>query len=231
MGPSCWRRSRWPGEPVSNRCQDTVGGHRAGWQHLQETGADLWRLFQRGTSRFLRDGFLIRSGDDGQAVPLLCRHQGAVLSSHRCAADMRPSCPPRRSVGRSGRRCRTGFGPAWRMRCWCQNSAKQCLHATENLRSDTVNVLISFALVLSHPTGSSVLGDCRPGSREDRKLAKHSEYFVEPRGNGDWVVRLPHAERASAVRSSQREAIARAKQLAIEGVVHVKQLNGKFRKA
>jgi hypothetical protein len=61
-------------------------------------------------------------------------------------------------------------------------------------------------------------------------VAKHSEYFVERRDNGDWVVKLPHAERASAVVSTQQEAIRRAKELAPEGVIHLKQRNGKFRK-
>ncbi|HEX4159225.1 MAG TPA: DUF2188 domain-containing protein [Rhizomicrobium sp.] len=60
-------------------------------------------------------------------------------------------------------------------------------------------------------------------------MAKHNEYFVEPRGE-EWVVKLPHAERASAVVDTQQEAIAKAKQFSPEGVVHVKQLNGKFRK-
>ena len=63
-------------------------------------------------------------------------------------------------------------------------------------------------------------------------MAKHSEYFVEKREqDGKWVVALPHAERVSAVRDTQRAAIDRAKELAPEGVIHVKQANGKFRKA
>jgi predicted RNase H-like HicB family nuclease len=61
-------------------------------------------------------------------------------------------------------------------------------------------------------------------------LAKHSEYFVEKREDGKWVVALPHAERVSAVRETQSAAVARAKELAPEGVIHVKQANGKFRK-
>jgi predicted RNase H-like HicB family nuclease len=62
-------------------------------------------------------------------------------------------------------------------------------------------------------------------------VAKHSEYFVEKRdGDGNWVVKLPHAERVSAIRDTQREAIDRARELAPEGVIHVKQANGKFRK-
>ena len=68
-------------------------------------------------------------------------------------------------------------------------------------------------------------------AREDRKLAKHGEYFVEKREHGGkWVVALPHAERVSAVKDTQRDAVARAKELAPEGVIHIKQANGKFRK-
>jgi hypothetical protein len=63
-------------------------------------------------------------------------------------------------------------------------------------------------------------------------MAKHSEYFVEKRAeDGKWVVALPHAERVSAVKDTQRDAIARAKELAPEGVIHVKQADGKFRRA
>jgi hypothetical protein len=61
-------------------------------------------------------------------------------------------------------------------------------------------------------------------------MGKHNEYFVEPREDGSWVVKLPHAERASAVETTQQKAIERAKGFAPEGVVHVKQLDGKFRK-
>lgn len=66
-------------------------------------------------------------------------------------------------------------------------------------------------------------------SRSHYILAKHGEYFVEPRADGNWQVRLPHARRASAVEATQDKAIGQAKKYAPEGVVHVKQLNGKFR--
>jgi hypothetical protein len=59
-------------------------------------------------------------------------------------------------------------------------------------------------------------------------MPKHGEYFVEER-DGKWIVKLPHAERASAVVDTQGQAIEKAKQFAPEGVVHVKQRNGKFR--
>ena len=60
-------------------------------------------------------------------------------------------------------------------------------------------------------------------------MAKHGEYIVEPRGD-DWIVKLPHAKRASAIVSTEKKAIAQAKKFAPEGVVHVKKPNGKFRK-
>ena len=43
-------------------------------------------------------------------------------------------------------------------------------------------------------------------------------------------MRLPHAEKASAVEATQKQGIARARQLAPEDVVHVKQMDGKLRK-
>jgi hypothetical protein len=61
-------------------------------------------------------------------------------------------------------------------------------------------------------------------------MAKHNEYFVEPSANGGWAVRLPHAERASAIARTERAAIQKAKGFAPEGVVHVKQKNGRFKK-
>ena len=78
------------------------------------------------------------------------------------------------------------------------------------------------------------MGDpCYSSTRHQPKvhiMAKHSEYFVEPRKDGDWVVKLPHAERASAIEQTQQKAIEKAKQFAPEGVVHVKQRDGKFRR-
>ena len=61
-------------------------------------------------------------------------------------------------------------------------------------------------------------------------MAKHDDYFVEPRG-AEWIVKKPHAERVSARASTQAEAVAKAKAFAPEGVVNVKGRNGKFRRA
>lgn len=59
-------------------------------------------------------------------------------------------------------------------------------------------------------------------------MAKHDEVIVEPRDDGRWNVIKPHAERASAVKETKAEAIRRAKELAPEGDIKVKGLDGKF---
>lgn len=61
-------------------------------------------------------------------------------------------------------------------------------------------------------------------------MAKHDDYFVEKRGK-EWIVKKPHAERVSAIADTQAEAVARARAFAPEGVINVKGLDGKFRKA
>jgi hypothetical protein len=61
-------------------------------------------------------------------------------------------------------------------------------------------------------------------------MAEHGEYFVEQNEVGEWAVKLPHAKRASAVEDTQKAAIAKAKQFAPQGVIHVKQRDGKFRR-
>ncbi|MGO9057775.1 MAG: DUF2188 domain-containing protein [Candidatus Binataceae bacterium] len=40
--------------------------------------------------------------------------------------------------------------------------------------------------------------------------------IVERRDDGRWVVKKPHAERSSAVENTQRKAIERARELALE---------------
>jgi len=62
-------------------------------------------------------------------------------------------------------------------------------------------------------------------------MAEHGEYFVERHEKGGWEVKLPHAKRASAIETTQQTAIERAKKFAPEGVIHVKQRDGKFRRA
>lgn len=60
-------------------------------------------------------------------------------------------------------------------------------------------------------------------------MAKHDEYIVEPRDDGRWSVKKPHAERASAVRDTQQQALTEARRLAPEGDIKVKGRNGRFR--
>jgi Uncharacterized protein conserved in bacteria (DUF2188) len=61
-------------------------------------------------------------------------------------------------------------------------------------------------------------------------LAKHDELFVVQREDGRWAVEEPHCERASDIKNTQQQAVARAQELAPEGVINVKGVNGKFRK-
>jgi uncharacterized protein YdaT len=61
-------------------------------------------------------------------------------------------------------------------------------------------------------------------------MAKHDELIVEKRPDGRWDVKKPHAERTSAITDTQQEAIRRAKELAPEGDIKVRGVNGKFRR-
>lgn len=56
-----------------------------------------------------------------------------------------------------------------------------------------------------------------------------AELIIQRRDDGRWDIRKPHAERSSAIEDTQQEAIGRAKELAPEGDIKVKGLNGKFR--
>ncbi len=60
-------------------------------------------------------------------------------------------------------------------------------------------------------------------------MAKHDELIIEKRDDGRWGIKKPHAERSSAIEDTQKEAIDRAKELASEGDIKLKGLNGKFR--
>lgn len=48
--------------------------------------------------------------------------------------------------------------------------------------------------------------------------------FVERRPQGDYAVRKPGSERASAVEPTQREAIERAKELQPDSAIHVERV-------
>jgi hypothetical protein len=59
-------------------------------------------------------------------------------------------------------------------------------------------------------------------------MAKHDEFIIEPRGDGQWAVMKPHAELASSIEGSYRDAVDYAKERAPEGDIKAKGLNGKF---
>lgn len=60
-------------------------------------------------------------------------------------------------------------------------------------------------------------------------MAKHDEVIIEKRPDGRWGIKKPHAERSSAVEDTRQGAIDRAKELAPEGDIKLKGLDGKFR--
>lgn len=60
-------------------------------------------------------------------------------------------------------------------------------------------------------------------------MAKHDELIIEQNDDGRWRIAKPHAERASDIKNTQQQAIKRAKQLAPEGDIKLKGVNGKFR--
>lgn len=60
-------------------------------------------------------------------------------------------------------------------------------------------------------------------------MAKHDELIIEKRDDRRWGIKKPHAERSSAIEDTQKDAIDRAKELAPEGDIKLKGLNGKFR--
>jgi Uncharacterized protein conserved in bacteria (DUF2188) len=59
-------------------------------------------------------------------------------------------------------------------------------------------------------------------------MAKHDELIIVPRENGQWAVEKPHAERASSIEDSLKNAIAYATEHAPEGDIKIKGLDGKF---
>lgn len=50
------------------------------------------------------------------------------------------------------------------------------------------------------------------------------EFFIEKRPEGDYAIRKPKSERASAVAPTQADAIARAKQLNPDATIRVERV-------
>jgi hypothetical protein len=55
-------------------------------------------------------------------------------------------------------------------------------------------------------------------------MSKESEYFIEKRGQGDFAVRKPNSERASAVEPTQKAAIERAKEMNPNATRHIERV-------
>jgi hypothetical protein len=52
----------------------------------------------------------------------------------------------------------------------------------------------------------------------------NNNLFIERRDRGDYAVRRPNSERASAVLPTQADAIARARQLNPDAAIHVERV-------
>lgn len=51
-----------------------------------------------------------------------------------------------------------------------------------------------------------------------------NEFFVERRDEGDYAVRKPDSERASAVTPTQKEAIEKAREMNPDAAIHVERV-------
>lgn len=50
------------------------------------------------------------------------------------------------------------------------------------------------------------------------------DFFIERRDGNDYAIRRPNSERASAVESTQREAIERAREMNPNATIHVERV-------
>jgi uncharacterized protein YggE len=50
------------------------------------------------------------------------------------------------------------------------------------------------------------------------------EFFIEQRDGGDYAIRKPNAQRASAIQSTQADAIARAQEMNPNASIHVERV-------
>lgn len=53
---------------------------------------------------------------------------------------------------------------------------------------------------------------------------KDDAFYIERRAEGDYAVRRPGADRASAVEPTQGEAVARARQMNPDAAIHVERV-------
>jgi hypothetical protein len=67
------------------------------------------------------------------------------------------------------------------------------------------------------------------GSRNEviersKSINSKASYLIERRADGDWAIRKPNSERASAVEETQRKAIDRARQMNPNAPIHVERV-------
>lgn len=55
-------------------------------------------------------------------------------------------------------------------------------------------------------------------------MTKKNDLYIERRAEGDYAIRKPNSERASAVRETQKEAINRAKEINPNATIHVERV-------
>ena len=67
-------------------------------------------------------------------------------------------------------------------------------------------------------------GDVRSEAKGDRMPKGKEELYIERRDEGDYAVRRPGSERASAVLPTQAEAIERAKEIDPNAAIHVERV-------
>lgn len=67
-------------------------------------------------------------------------------------------------------------------------------------------------------------GDVRSEAKGDRMSKEKEELYIERRDEGDYAVRRPGSDRASAVLPTQAEAIERAKEIDPNAAIHVERV-------
>ncbi len=63
-----------------------------------------------------------------------------------------------------------------------------------------------------------------PGKRLETEGTVADEFFIEQRDGGDYAIRKPNSDRASAVEPTQRKAIERARELNPDATIHVERV-------
>ena len=86
-----------------------------------------------------------------------------------------------------------------------------------------INISLSIYLLRTH---SSIVLDFLKQKKKQLRLEskQNNNFFVERRPEGDYAVRKPNSERASAVEPTQAKAIEKARQLNPNAAVNVERV-------